>query len=54
MFKKKEAEFTYFNEEWNGTSEETKAQPKDDYGDTHIDGVDEWIYTTRESSTIED
>lgn len=48
------ATFTFFNEEWNITAEDTKAQPKDDYGDTHIDNVDEYFPNARRSSTIED
>lgn len=47
-------QFIFFEESWNHSAEDTKAQPKDDYGDNHVDGVDEWFHNTRESSTIED
>ena len=54
MFKKQESDFTYFNEEWNAPLPTTEAQSIDDYGDDHVDGVDEWFPTKDESSTIED
>jgi hypothetical protein len=47
-------QFIFFEESWNESAEDTKAQPKDDYGDTHIDGVDEYFPNAPRSSTIED
>ena len=53
---KKEWSWMYFNEEWNGpsTDDDTKAQPKDDYGDTYVDGIDEYFPNSPISSTTED
>jgi hypothetical protein len=37
MFKLKEQNFTYFNDEWN----QNEPHTNDDYGDTYVDGIDE-------------
>ena len=34
-------QFIFFEDSWNTSAEDTKAQPKDDFGDDHIDGIDE-------------
>ena len=47
-------QFIFFEDSWNESAEDTKAQPKDEYGDIHIDGVDEDFVNTSRSSTIED
>lgn len=51
MFKKKESDFQYFNEEWNQRNEPTTD---DEYGDTHVDGVDELFRYNKPNLTIED
>ena len=49
MFKKKESDFQYFNEEWNQRNEPTTD------GDFLEDGVDDYICPTpKESGAIED
>ena len=47
-------QFIFFEDSWNTSAEDTKAQPKDDYGDDHVDGVDEYFPNARRSFTIED
>jgi hypothetical protein len=47
-------QFIFFEDSWNQSEEDTKAQPKDDYGDIHVDGVDEYFPNAPLSSTIED
>ena len=47
-------QFIFFEDSWNNSVESTKAQPKDDYGDIHVDGVDEYFPNAPRSSTIED
>ena len=41
--------FTYFNEEWNN-----EPHTDDEYGDTHVDGVDEMFRYNKPNLTIED
>jgi hypothetical protein len=48
------ATFTFFNEEWNLSDDDTKAQPKDVYGDIYVDGIDEYFPNSPISSTTED
>ena len=47
MFKKKESDFTYFNEEWNKTS-----NVDEDYLE---DGIDDWVSTpNKKGGVVED
>jgi len=48
MFKKKESDFTYFNEEWNQRNEPTTDE---DYLE---DGIDYYISTPTKSTAYED
>ena len=48
MFKKKESDFQYFNEEWNRSNE-----PHTDE-DFLEDGVDDYVSTPTKSGAIED
>lgn len=48
MFKKKESDFTYFNEEWNRSNEPTTDE------DFLEDGVDDYVSTPTKSGAIED
>lgn len=47
-------QFIFFEDSWNRSAEDTEAQPKDDFGDGHVDGVDEWFPNSKKSSTTED
>ena len=46
MFKKKEADFRYFNEEWNN-----EPTTDEDYLE---DGIDDYVSTPNKSSAYED
>ena len=48
MFKKKESDFQYFNEEWNRSNEPTTDE---DYLE---DGIDDFVSTPTKSGAIED
>lgn len=48
MFKKRESDFTYFNEEWNQKNEPTTDE---DYLE---DGIDDYVSTPTKSSAYED
>jgi len=48
MFKKKESDFQYFNEEWNRSNEPTTDE------DFLEDGVDDYVSTPTKSGAIED
>jgi hypothetical protein len=48
MFKLKEPNFTYFNDEWN------EPTTNDDYGDTYEDGIDERYPYNKSKTSIED
>lgn len=50
MFKLKESNFTYFNDEWN----QNEPTTNDEYGDIHIDGVDEIYNPIKPNLSIED
>jgi hypothetical protein len=47
MFKKKESDFTYFNEEWNSNEPSTD----EDYLE---DGIDDFISYPHKSTAVED
>jgi|SaaInl5LU_22_DNA_1037371.scaffolds.fasta_scaffold44840_4 hypothetical protein len=47
MFKKKESDFRYFNEEWNSN------EPTTD-GDYLEDGIDDFVSTPSKSEAVED
>ena len=47
MFKKRESDFTYFNEEWNQYEPTTN-------GDYLEDGIDDYISTPTKSTAVED
>ena len=48
MFKKKESDFQYFNEEWNQRNEPTTDE------DFLEDGIDDFVSTPTKSSAYED
>ena len=48
MFKKKESDFQYFNEEWNQRNEPTTDE------DFLEDGIDDFVSTPTKSGAIED
>ena len=48
MFKKKESDFQYFNEEWNRSNEPTTDE------DFLEDGIDDYVSTPTKSSAYED
>ena len=48
MFKKKESDFQYFNEEWNRSNEPTTDE------DFLEDGIDDYVSTPTKSGAIED
>ena len=47
-------QFIFFEDRWNNSAEDTKAQPKDVYGDIYVDGIDEYFPNSPISSTTED
>ena len=48
MFKKKESDFQYFNEEWNQRNEPTTDE------DSLEDGIDDYVSTPQKSTAYED